>query len=115
MAGHPIETAGLAQLQASTGADFVRELLDAFLADAPQLLRTLRSAQAAGDAVAFRRAAHSLKSNANSFGASALSALARELEETGLSAPGDAEDARLDRLEQAYETAAAALHALCHG
>ena len=50
------------------------------------MLAELRSARAAGDAERFRRAAHSLKSNSNTFGALALGALARELELNGLDA-----------------------------
>ena len=53
------------------------------------MLAELRSARAAGDAERFRRAAHSLKSNSNTFGALALGAQARALELKGLDAdPG---------------------------
>ena len=43
-------------------------------------------ALASGDTEALRRAAHSLKSNAATFGATRLLALARQLEEQGKSA-----------------------------
>ena len=52
--------------------------MDTFLEDAPALLAELRSARAAADADRFRRAAHSLKSNSHTFGATALGALARD-------------------------------------
>ncbi len=115
MAGNPIDVATFEQLQESTDAEFVAELLQAFLDDAPPLLRVLRNAQAVGDATAFRRAAHSLKSNANAFGAIEFSSLARALEETGLEALGDKVISALDNLEAAYASAASALQALCHG
>ena len=62
-------------------------------------------AQAAGNADAFRRAAHSLKSNSNTFGATQLGLMARDLELGGLVADA----APVDALEAAYQAAAAAL------
>jgi len=115
MTGNPIDAAVFADLQASTDADFVVELVDAFLADAPPLMSALRTALAAGDATTFRRTAHSLKSNGNAFGALEFSALARELEETGMPAVGEQAESKLQALEEAYATAASALRALCHG
>ncbi|MEO5845454.1 MAG: Hpt domain-containing protein [Caldimonas sp.] len=102
-----IDATTFAELQASAGADFVGELIDTFLEEAPVMLAELKSALAAGQAEPFRRAAHSLKSNANTFGALALGSVAREFELGGLAA-GKAVGA-LDRLEQAYRRAAAAL------
>lgn len=110
-----IDLATFKELQANTGEDFVVELVDAFLADAPMLLQALQAAQAGADANAFRRAAHSLKSNGNTFGALAFAAQARELEETGLVALGSGADAALQRLAQAYAAVDAQLRALCHG
>jgi HPt (histidine-containing phosphotransfer) domain-containing protein len=74
------------QLQDTAGAEFAAELVDTFLEEAPRMLAELRSARAASDAERFRRTAHSLKSNSNTFGASKLAALARELELKGLDA-----------------------------
>ena len=62
----PTTFAALAQM---AGADFVDELVDTFLEEAPQMLADLRAAAAEHDADRFRRAAHSLKSNAMTFGA----------------------------------------------
>ena len=50
------------------------------------MLAELRARSRNGDAERFRRAAHSLKSNSNTFGALTLGALARELELGGLDA-----------------------------
>ncbi len=110
MAAPIIDAAIFAELRASAGADFVRELVDTFLEEAPVMLAELKGALAAAQAEPFRRAAHSLKSNANTFGALALGAMARDLELGGLDAakvPG-----ALDRLDQEYGRAAAALSEL---
>jgi len=113
MAASVIDGATFAELQASAGEDFVGELIDTFFEEAPTMLAELRRAAAAGDAEAFRRAAHSLKSNANTFGALALGALARELELGGLD-PARAADA-LTGLDEEYRRAAAALAELRGG
>jgi len=96
------------ELQANAGADFVVELVDTFAAEAPTLLTELRAAQVAGAAERFRRAAHALKSNASTFGASRMAALARALELGGL--PPDT--AAVDTLAREFETTLAALQAL---
>ena len=69
-----IDTAIFDDLKETAGAEFVGELVDTFLVEAPVMLRDLRSALATGNADAFRRAAHSLKSNCNTFGALTLAA-----------------------------------------
>lgn len=70
-------------LKDSTGEDFINELIDAFLDDTPELFAQMRSALVTKDADSFRRAAHSMKSNAATFGAMGLSTLAKELETLG--------------------------------
>jgi HPt (histidine-containing phosphotransfer) domain-containing protein len=108
-----IDRAVFTDLRNTTGAEFVAELVDTFIEEAPGMLAELRDARANGDAERFRRAAHSLKSNGNTFGALALAALARELELKGLDAKsvGDA----LAALEAEYTRAAAELKALRNG
>ncbi len=95
------------ELQATAGADFVAELVDTFFEEAPGMMAALRQAQAAGDGDAFRRAAHSLKSNSLTFGAAALAASARALELGGI-----AGEAAIDVLQRDYDAAAAALKEL---
>ena len=107
-----IDAAIFAELKETTGADFVAELVDTFLEDAPKLLAALHEATASGDAGAFRRAAHSLKSNGNTFGAAALAGLARDLEHRGLDAVGGDGPALLAQVEQAYSEAATLLRSL---
>lgn len=94
----------LNSLKETTGAEFVRELMDTFFEDSPKLISALKIALAAKDADAFRRAAHSIKSNAATFGAEQLSALARELE--GRGRENDLEiGSRLEALEEAFQEA----------
>jgi CheY-like chemotaxis protein/HPt (histidine-containing phosphotransfer) domain-containing protein len=70
-------------LKETTGPEFIGELIDAFLNDAPELVNQMQTSLAENDAETFRRAAHSMKSNASTFGAMELSALAKELENFG--------------------------------
>ena len=106
-----IDHAIFAELQTTAGAEFVIELVGTFLEEAPRMLAELRSAQAASSAERFRRAAHSLKSNSNTFGALKLGEMARKLELGGLVADA----APLDALEAEYARVAAALKSLCNG
>lgn len=71
------------ELKQMSGADFINELIDAFLDDAPNMMQNMRTALNTKDVESFRRNAHSLKSNANTFGATELGALAKELEMMG--------------------------------
>lgn len=103
-----IDVSVFRELQETAGADFVQDLVATFLQEAPLMLADLRRSWHAHSAEEFRRAAHSIKSNAQAFGAEELASLARELETGGL--PADA--APLDGLERSYEAAALALQEL---
>ena len=109
MAEPTIDPATFKELQDTAGADFVKELIDAFLEEAPVMLGDMRAALAAKDADRFRRAAHSLKSNSNTFGALGLGAVARELELGGLDPVLAAGPRALEALAQEYSRVAAAL------
>jgi HPt (histidine-containing phosphotransfer) domain-containing protein len=102
-------------LQETAGAEFVAELLDTFFEEAPGLLAELRHARAAGDGERFRRAAHSLKSNGQTFGALRFGALARALELQGLNTDATQDAAAILALEAAFEEAATQLRTLRHG
>ena len=112
MSAKPIDPGVYAELRATMGPEFVVELVDTFLDEAPGMLVELRAARAEGDADRFRRAAHSLKSNANTFGAIGLAGRARELELKGLDAVPALDEAALTAVEAEYAAAAAALKAL---
>jgi histidine phosphotransfer protein HptB len=115
MSDTPIDLAVYSELKATTGAEFVVELVDTFLAEMPGMLAELRGARTEANAERFRRAAHSLKSNANTFGAVRLAAQARELELKGLDADTARDEAAVAALETESARAAAALKALRNG
>ena len=115
MTDKSIDLAVYAELKAATGPEFVVELVATFLEEAPGMLAELRKARADGDVDRFRRAAHSLKSNANTFGAATLAAQARALELKGLDADPARDATALTALEAEHARAAAALKALRNG
>jgi HPt (histidine-containing phosphotransfer) domain-containing protein len=104
-----IDRATFEELKTTAGADFVRELVETFLEDAPHMLGDLRSALATNDAERFRRTAHSLKSNSNTFGATSLAAMAKSIELGGIAPVREAGGKPLDALEQEYARVAQAL------
>jgi HPt (histidine-containing phosphotransfer) domain-containing protein len=71
------------ELKGLSGADFINELIDAFLEEGPNMIQNMQTALDTKDVESFRRNAHSLKSNANTFGATELGILAKELESMG--------------------------------
>lgn len=100
-----IDQATFEELKQMSGEDFINELIDTFLEDAPKMIAEIKSALNANNADSFRRAAHSMKSNASTFGATELAVLARELEMLGkenkLADSGD----KLKAFEEAYASA----------
>ncbi len=99
------------ELKQTVGDEFIVELVTTFFEEAPPMLAELRRARDAQDADSFRRASHSLKTNANTFGARALGEQAKSLEHGGI--PVDT--APLDQLDLTYQETAAALQALLDG
>ena len=98
------------ELKDATGDEFAAELVTTFLEEAEGMFEDLKSSAAGGDADGYRRAAHSIKSNANTFGAVELAALARNMELGDF--PGDGADAAIDTLAGAFDRAATALKGL---
>jgi signal transduction histidine kinase/DNA-binding response OmpR family regulator/HPt (histidine-containing phosphotransfer) domain-containing protein len=104
-----LDPAALAQLRETAGdASLMRELIDAFLQNAPGLVGEL----AADEAEVVRRAAHTLKSNARTFGATELADLCQKLEERARAGELDAGPELARQIEEKYERAAAALGAV---
>ncbi len=112
MAAHEIDLATFEGLKQMSGSDFIGELVDTFLDEAPRLIEELRAALRVGDSEAFRRAAHSLKSNGATFGAGRLSQQARELEMIGKENRLDEAAGRIEALERTYATVASELKGL---
>jgi signal transduction histidine kinase/DNA-binding response OmpR family regulator/HPt (histidine-containing phosphotransfer) domain-containing protein/PAS domain-containing protein len=77
-----LDTDELNNLLSSVGGDFnfLSELIDTFLEDAPHLLDDMGKFIKSDDSMGVRRIAHSLKSNGADFGALTFSNLCKELE-----------------------------------
>ncbi|MEO6929685.1 MAG: Hpt domain-containing protein [Casimicrobiaceae bacterium] len=110
MSDNAIDLPTFEALQQTAGIEFVAELIGTFHDEAPRMLADIRQSLAAQDADRFRRAAHSLKSNSNTFGALSLGQMAKKLELGGIDAGGNAQ--ALDALDTEYARVAAALEAL---
>src|SRR5512136_2730090 len=89
-------------LKEAMGADYISELVQAYFEETPQLLSNLRQALEKQNCEEFRRAAHSIKSTSNSFGALELGAEARELEMMGREARLEGAAPKVEALEQHY-------------
>ena len=79
------------------------------------MIADLKDAAALEDSDRFRRAAHSIKSNAEVFGARHLSALAREMEVSELPTSKSATPTQLATLDEAYAKAATTLSEIVDG
>jgi CheY-like chemotaxis protein/HPt (histidine-containing phosphotransfer) domain-containing protein len=103
-----LDVSAFERLRATMGADF-DELLSIFVEDAEELLMSMRRALTDNSVDTFRRAAHSLKSNAASFGAVILSNQARDLETLAKSGSLDGAAPRVERLAGECERVVRAL------
>ncbi len=106
-----LDMAALDNLRQTVGDDeeFLAELIDTFMEDAPLLLADMRQAAESGDAPGLRLAAHSLKSNSADFGAMTLNAICKELEMMGKDDRLDGALALVAEAEAAFEAVKPAL------
>jgi HPt (histidine-containing phosphotransfer) domain-containing protein len=100
-----LDPAALEELRELGGDEFVADLVQTFLADAPPLLAALRGS----DVDEVRRAAHTLKSNGTTFGATRLSELCRKLEEDAKAGDLAGAPELADRIDEEYVRVAAEL------
>ena len=109
----------LMELRASVQGDtaFVRELVDAYVADSAELIDAIEAAVADSNADALVRPAHTLKSSSATLGAMTLSATARALELAARSGTLDDEEtgSAAERIRAEWEAAVAALQAWIGG
>jgi histidine phosphotransfer protein HptB len=112
--GKVIDLPAFEALRESVGSDFIVELLDAYYQETPQLLADLQKALAAKDSDAFRRAAHSIKSTSNTFGALEFGSLAKELEMMGRDNKLDGAADKVARLNNEYAVVRKELAELTH-
>jgi PAS domain S-box-containing protein len=107
-----LEAAALQNLRDLGGVEFLAEVVDVFLADAPALITSLRSSLERQDTEELRRAAHTLKSNGSTLGAAAFAELCRTVERHAKEGRLDGVSPLLDRIEQEYLTVQEALGSL---
>ena len=99
-------------LKDSVGDDYIGELVDTFGEEAPSLIANMRQALSAHDEDTFRREAHSMKTNAATFGATNLAELARALEQLARKNQLDLVGDQLDLFESLYQESFKALEKL---
>jgi HPt (histidine-containing phosphotransfer) domain-containing protein len=106
-----LDEAVMAELLDSVGGDseFLAELVGDFLADAPAQLETLRETAVSGDAAGARRAAHTLKGNARTFGAAPLASLCEKTEAAAGAGDLDTVLADVDGIEREWARVQAAV------
>jgi HPt (histidine-containing phosphotransfer) domain-containing protein len=112
-----VDNAVLGALRESVGDDpeFLGELVDEFLQDAPTLLESLREAANSGDATTARRAAHTLKGNSLTFGAGTLASLCQDAETAASADNLTAVLSRLDEIDGEWSRVVAELLAWREG
>ena len=107
-----LDDGALQNLRDLGGEEFLGEVIDAFLADAPELLAALRRSLDDGASEELRRAAHTLKSNGATLGAEEFTELCRSLEQRAKDGELDGASELVDRIEQEYGPLRDALAAL---
>jgi PAS domain S-box-containing protein len=107
-----LEDDALKNLRDLGGDEFLGEVIDAFLADAPELIATLRRSLDESNNEELRRAAHTLKSNGATLGAAQFAELCRTLEHQAKSGELDGAPELVDQIEQEYAPLEEALTAL---
>jgi len=112
IADRQIDGAAVESLREVGGDDFVAEVIDTFLADVPTLLATLRHSLEAGDAVEVRRAAHTLKSNGATLGATDFAEVCRILEQQAKDGHLEEAPVLLARIEEEQASLERALEAV---
>jgi PAS domain S-box-containing protein len=101
-----LDAAALTRLRETVGDDSaVEHLVRLFLAESEKLIRTMHAAVRDGNAVDLRRAAHTLRSNAATFGAATLEQASRALESLAARGIVDGAEDLVGRIASAYEQA----------
>jgi HPt (histidine-containing phosphotransfer) domain-containing protein len=107
-----LDASALETLRELGGDDFVAEVIDVFLDDAPALIATLRSSLERQNTEELRRAAHTLKSNGATLGAEAFAEICRTVEQQAKAGRLDGVSQLVDRIEQEYRPLQEALASL---
>jgi CheY-like chemotaxis protein len=108
----PLDAKTLQSLRKMAGEranEVLAEIINNYLAEAPQLLQAMRAAVATGDACRLQQAAHTLRSASANLGAIALLELCKALEVMGGAGTTTGALAGVLQVQAAYETVKAAL------
>ena len=107
----------LQRLRETIGDDrgLLTALIDTLLSDAPRLVEAARRGLEHGQTDDVRRAAHTLKSNGATFGATSLAELSRQLEALATSGSLEEADELIARIDTEYERVRIALETVREG
>lgn len=100
-----LDDTALGRLDRIGGNEFVVEMIELFLENAPERLKAARDAFEGGDVPTLHRAVHSLKSTAANLGARTLQETAGEAEARANEGDMEAIPPLLDDLDRQYEQA----------
>jgi len=100
----PLDPEVLASLKELGGDDpsIFNELVELFLSDTPERMRSLETAQASGDPEAVAASAHALKSSCGNLGAMALYEMFRDIESSGKSGDVDAIESLIPKVRSEF-------------
>ena len=109
-----LDNAVLDALRESVGddAEFLAELIDTFVADAPGQLESLRGSAVSGDAAGARRGAPTLKGNGLTFGARERASLCQQAQSAAGAGDLEAVLAQVDGIDQEWRRVQAELLAV---
>ncbi|MEM9539673.1 MAG: response regulator [Cyanobacteria bacterium P01_E01_bin.42] len=99
----------LIEIGGDEAADLIRELIESYCEDSPQLLSQIENAIAAADAHELQYRAHTLKSSSASLGLTQFAEICAKLEELGRSGSTTVDDARLGEMRTEYQRVELAL------
>lgn len=113
--GHVLDLRVLQELRELGGEDdpgLIAELIEIYLADAPQRLQEISKGLDSGDLKVVERAAHTLKSSSANIGATGLSRICNEMEEIARQRKLDAIPPLFSRSKAVLSEVRSALRAL---
>jgi len=102
-------------IQKNGTSDLLNKVINIFLKDAPERIKTIRDALMSGDASVVQRTAHSLKSSSANVGAVHMSFLCKEIESMGRANTITHVAELLSQVETEYEAVEAALRGKFQG
>lgn len=102
-----LDIAALDRLRRLGGENLLRQMIELYLTNGPDRIRSLTEGAAARDAAQVERAAHTLKSSAGNLGAARLQTIAEAVESEA--AAGRIDEVQVAQLVRDYEASVDAL------